>query len=144
MIDVENLVHEIELKTGIPAALLTAADAEGVLHQARELLELRQNNATHTNEAGQREPTREQFAQWLESAYQYGGERRPDPAQTALDEIEKAFDVQRGGYPVVQDGGEVPGIDPRSPKEKFSEWFYRNVGGIDFRKDDDGFINMVL
>lgn len=142
MIDVENLVHEIELKTGIPAALLTAADADGVLHQARELLELRQNNTTHTNEAGQREPTREQFAQWFESVYQYGGERKPDPAQAALDEIEKAFDVQRGVYPVVPDGGEATGLDPRSPKEMFSEWFH-GVSGQDFRRDDDGFVNIV-
>lgn len=143
MINVENLVHEIELKTGIPAALLTAADAEGVLHQARELLEFRRENHAAPDGSGQ-QSTRDQFAQWMSAAYGSGDESNADPAQAAIDEIEKMIELQNGGYPVVQDGGEVPGIDPRSPKEKFSEWFHRSVGGIDFRKDDDGFINMVL
>ena len=78
----EELKQAIEKQTGIPAALIAADTAEGIIGQARSLLAYRQDL-----ERQREKTTREQFAEW---ARDLSGMEEPDTASAALEEIAEA------------------------------------------------------
>ncbi len=109
--DITVLRKTIEQKAGVPADLLTAETAEGVVEQAKTLLRMREET-----EAKRPKTTREQFADWME----------PETGETSvLDELSEAVRVDAGGYPMPRDGGEIKLPDSRNTREQFSEWFYQ-------------------
>lgn len=107
--------QEISEATGIPAELLTGDTAEENIARAKALLAYRSEA-----EATRRKEPREQFAEWMNA--QGIGEEAPDRS-AALDVIAEQARVEAGGYPKIQDAGEVANMpDPRTAKEQFTEW----------------------
>ena len=112
---IEELKQIIEQRTGVPASLLTGETAEENIAQAKAILAYKRDLDTQTpRTAG------EQFAEWLNASQ---GKEAQDTAGAALAEIEDAARMETGGYPAVQDSGEVTGLpDPRPAREQFAEW----------------------
>ena len=130
--NLEDLKRDIEQRTGVPAALLTGETVEENIAQAKALLAYRREN-----EATRPKTTAEQFADWLRA--QEGIEEQ-DAAGAALADLEATARRAAGGYPELQDGGEldhrtIP--DGRSAAEQFAEWFNKTAA-IDTAKDPEG------
>lgn len=128
----EELKQAIEKQTGIPAALIAADTAEGIIGQARSILAYRQDLDRQRSKN-----TREQFAEWVRDL---SGMEEPDTASAALEEIAEAARVDAGGFPRVRDGsidsGSIP--DPRPMREQFAEWFLKETAFDPMKSHDLG------
>ena len=118
----EEIKQEIEQRTGVPAAFLTGETTEAIIAQAKALL------AFKLEQEDQREKsTAEQFAIWLQAQ---NDEEPHDAAGAALEALEEDIRVDRGGYPVVRDGGEMDHAalgDGRSALEQFRDYVYSQL-----------------
>lgn len=122
----------IEQRTGVPASLLTGETAEENIAQAKAILAYKREH-----EAQRPKSTREQFADWMDSR---DGIEPQDEAGAALAEIEEAARVEAGGYPRIQDGGEIDTSnlpDGRPAREQFAEWLDKKTAFNPF-KDSEG------
>lgn len=136
-IDINEIKQTIEARVGIPAALLRNETPEGLIMEARAILDLKRQYETEKPKS-----TREQFAAWL-------GEVRGDPQTdgpgAALDEIAKETAERVKGYPRLRDAGEdlnSAGMDSRPARDKFAEWF-NDVAAFDPSKGDDGWSRLI-
>ena len=112
---IEELKQIIEQRTGVPASLLTGETAEENIAQAKAILAYKRDLDTQTPRTAQ-----ERFAEWLNASQ---GKEDQDTAGATLAEIEDAARMEAGGYPAVQDNGEVTGLpDPRPARDQFAEW----------------------
>lgn len=113
---IEELKQIIEQRTGVPASLLTGETAEENIAQAKAILAYKRDLDTQTPKTA-----RGQFVEWFNASQ---GKEAQDTAGAALAEIEDAARMEAGGYPAVQDSGEVTGLpDPRPARDQFAEWF---------------------
>ena len=120
----------IEQRTGVPASLLTGETAEENIAQAKAILAYKREH-----EAQRPKSTREQFAEWLDAR---DGIEPQDEAGAALAEIEEAARKEAGGYPRIQDGGEIGNLpDARPASEQFAEWLDKKMAFNPF-KDSEG------
>jgi len=131
---IEELKQAIEQRTGVPASLLTGETAEENIAQAKAML-------AYKREHEQQRPksTVEQFADWIGARLNEEGTKK-DPAGEALADIEEAVRVESGGYPMVQDGGQVDTStmpDPRPAREQFADWVAQRTAFDPFT-DTDG------
>lgn len=129
----DELKQTIEQRTGVPASLLTGETAEEAVAQAKAML-------AYKREHEQKRPqtTAEQFSAW--AGAEMGLDAPQDTAGAALAEIAEAIRVERGGYPIVHDGGQIdinrlP--DPRPAKEQFAGWASQQLAFNPFT-DSDG------
>lgn len=112
----EDLKTEIEQRAGIPATLLNGESAEEIIAHAKALNAYRKGH-----KADAPKDTRTKFAEWLN---QTQGQPETDPAGEAINDLEEELRVANGGYPYMNDAGEVTDLgDGRPPKEQFAEWF---------------------
>ena len=141
--ELEQINALIAERTGVPVSLLDGKTAEENINKARALIEYRGKSATPTDK---KLSPKEQFATWLETAYgddQSG--QGADPAAAALDSIAEELRIANGGYPQMQDGGEIdPSFlpDTRPISKIFAEWFYQKTAW-DPRKDSEGWIHLT-
>lgn len=125
----EDLKTEIEQRTGIPATILNGESAEELIAQAKALHAYRKQYKAEAPK-----DTRTLFAEWIK---QTEGEPETDPAGDALNGLEEELRISNGGYPYMQDGGEVTNMpDPRTPAEQFGEWFSKQAAFDPFKGDD--------
>ena len=115
---IDEVKKMIEDQTGTPAELLTGKTAEENIAIARNYLAYRKSldNAPPKT-------TREQFSAWLSD--RFGDGEPQDEASAALDRLSEAVRVEAGGYPVVNDSGEVDASkfsDSRPTWQQFEEW----------------------
>lgn len=114
----------ISKRTGIPITLLTGETVEEDIAKAKALLAYKQ-------EADAKRPktAKEQFVEWADGAEDPGTETNP------FKDLEDAAYYEAGGYPKIQDGGEVTGLpDGRTPAEQFSEWASKQFAYDPFRQ----------
>lgn len=131
----EDLKTEIEQRTGIPATILNGESAEELIAHAKALHAYRKQ---HQAEAPK--DTKTLFAEWIR---QTEGEPETDPAGDALNGLEEELRISNGGYPYMQDGGEVTNLpDARTPAEQFGEWFSKQAAFDPF-KGDDGWKRLI-
>lgn len=134
----------ISEKTGVPAALLDGQTAEENIAKARAIIEYR----SKANPSAERKlTTNEQFAAWLDAVMPYGEpqDTNKDPAAAELDRIAEELRIANGGYPQMEDGGEVDPSrfpDTRPTSEIFKEWFLDETAW-DPRKDSGGWIHLT-
>lgn len=130
--NMENLKRAIEQRTGVPASLLTGETAEENIAQAKALLAYKREA-----EDSRQKDTQAQFAEWFAA---FTGIEQPDETAKALEDIAEAARVEAGGYPRIQDGGEIDHAgmpDGRSTAEQFGEWLGRKLA-FDPLKDENG------
>lgn len=123
-------------KTGIPVKLLTGETEEENIAQAKAFLAYKRDC-----DAQRPKTSREEFAEWLSTQ---DGMGQPDEALTALNQIEEKMRIDRGGYPMIKDGGSVNVQigDGRSPQEQFGEWF-SEIMSFNPLKSDDGWKHLL-
>lgn len=125
--NIEELKQEIESRTGVPASLLTGETAEENIAQAKALLAFRREQ-----EPQRPKTTREQFSEWYRAVQ---GIEEQDAAGAALAQIEEAARVNAGGYPMLQDSGEVAvTADPRPNYEKFADFLHAQAAFNPFER----------
>lgn len=140
----EELKQEIAQRTGVPAVLLTGETAEENIAQAKAFLAYKREH-----EAQRPKTAAEQFADWFggqmeerdrQQAATFGLNYTPpekDAAGAALAEIEERARVEAGGYPRINDSGEVTGLpDPRSAREQFADWISDKTAFNPFKQAD--------
>ena len=141
--ELEQINALISERTGVPVSLLDGKTAEENINKARALIKYRGNSGPH---AEKKLSTSEQFAAWLEEAYgDNQGGQDTDPAAAALDSIAEELRIANGGYPQLEDGGEIdPSLlpDSRPTSEIFAEWFSDKTAW-DPRKDSEGWIHLT-
>ena len=121
--ELEQINALISERTGVPAALLDGQTAEENIAKARAIIEYR----SKANPSAERKlTTNEQFAAWLDAAYGEPQDTNKDPAAAELDRIAEELRIANGGYPQIEDGGEVDPSgfpDTRPTSVQFAEWF---------------------
>lgn len=117
----DEVKQEIAKRTGIPASLLTGETPEEDFVRAKALLALKRDNQPTTPKS-----TNQQFAEWFKA--QLGEEQEEDSNMQALKAYEEELRIANGGYPYLQDNGEVPDVDMRDAKQDFAEHFYQHPG----------------
>ncbi len=128
---IDELKQTIEQRTGVPASFLTGETAEENIAQAKALLAYKRESQTQT----QPKSNAQKFAEWLGA--QAGAEPQ-DEASAALADVEEAARAEAGGYPLMNDGGEVTGLpDARPAREQFSDWWGQQTAFNPF-KDTNG------
>lgn len=114
----EDIKQEIAQRTGIPATLLTGETPEENIVRAKALLAFKRSNTPE-----QPKSNREQFAAWFREAS--GQDPQEDDSMQALKAYEEELRVANGGFPRLNDAGEVQNMpDGRTSKEAFREWFW--------------------
>ena len=141
--ELEQINALISERTGVPAALLDGQTAEENIAKARAIIEYR----SKANPSAERKlTTNEQFAAWLDAAYGEPQDTNKDPAAAELDRIAEELRIANGGYPQMEDGGEVDPSrfpDSRPASAQFAEWFReQSINKYDPRKDRDGWIHL--
>lgn len=143
--ELEQISALISERTGVPAALLDGQTAEENIAKARAIIEYR----SKANPSAERKlTTNEQFAAWLDAVMPYGEpqDTNKDPAAAELDRIAEELRIANGGYPQMEDGGEVDPSrfpDSRPASVQFAEWFReQSINKFDPRKDRDGWIHL--
>lgn len=123
--ELEQINALISERTGVPAALLDGQTAEENIAKARAIIEYRSKAKPS---AERKLTTNEQFAAWLDAVMPYGEpqDTNKDPAAAELDRIAEELRIANGGYPQMEDGGEVDPSrfpDSRPTSVQFAEWF---------------------
>lgn len=122
--ELDEITARIAESTGIPAKLLDGKTPEENIAKARALLEYRM--ASGKPQSDKELSTGEKFAAWFESRYgDNQGAQEPDPAIMALDNLAAELNIANGGYPILQDNGELDsrGLpDSRPVREQFADY----------------------
>ncbi len=112
--DLEKIKQELEARTGVPGYMLTGNTPDQIFQQARELLALKEQS-----EAQREKTPRESFVEMFGQSEDLSGE---------IDSLEETVRIKAGGYPKVEDSGEVANMpDLRPAREKFAEWFNEQI-----------------
>lgn len=130
--DINELKKEVEVRTGVPASLLTGETSEEIIANAKAILAFKKEQ-----EAEAPQTTAQQFSKWLR---QTEGIEEVDEAGQALAELEDSLrgyslNIKDGGNPYIN-GKEMP--DGRSTAEQFGDWM-RGQFAFDPFKDSSNF-----
>lgn len=135
---IDEIKREIELRTGVPAEMLTGETAEELVAHSRALLAYRR-------ETEEKAPldAKEQFIQWMNERT---GQPQEETPEQRLDDFAEELRVEAGGYPRIPDGGaaglNIGSSDHLSAKERFSQWLYGESAFNPF-KGSDGWKNIT-
>lgn len=127
----DELKNSIEQRVGIPAELLTGEHEDEIIAQAKQLLDLKDEEKENSKEG--------QFEKWFLAI---SGQEESNVAAEELEAIANEVRVSLGGYPIVKDGGQIDTSnmpDTRPAKEQFEEWF-RKQSAFNPSKGEDGWI----
>lgn len=117
---IDEIKKEIELRTGVPATMLTGETTEEVIAHSRALL-------AYKRETAQEAPldAKEQFILWMN---ENTGQPLEETPEQRLDNFAEELRVEAGGYPRIPDGGaaglNIGSSDNLSTLERFNEWLY--------------------
>lgn len=135
--DINELKKEVEVRTGVPAPLLTGETSEEVIAKAKALLAFKRET-----EQSAPQSTAQQFASWLNKL---GGIEEVDEARQALADLEDSlraysYRITDNGSPYIN-GAQLP--EGRSTAEQFAEYMENKLAYDPF-KDKDGWKKLGL
>lgn len=127
---IEELKQAIEERTGIPALFLTGETAEENIARAKAILAYKKRM-----EDKRPKTVQEEFEEWFNDI---SGQRKQDPKEAALADLEATVQREASAYPILKDGqadtSNMP--DPRPVREQFAEWMEQNAAFNPFRNPD--------